>query len=91
MTAEIRKEPKRREMPAYKKSSPLKNSYPVPPPSFYTLDEMKQKIEEDTLELKTKKQNVQSELVMIKQLLRNVQKNKLNIIRDYYENDKLSM
>jgi len=28
---------------------------------------------------------------MIKQLLRNIQKNKLNIIRDYYENDKLSM
>jgi hypothetical protein len=74
-----------------KKSSPVKKSYPVPPPSFYNLDEIKTKLDVDTQELKQKKQSVQSELVMIKQLLRNIQKNKLNIIRDYYENDKLSM
>ena len=39
---EVRRETKKREMPTYKKeSSPVKKSYPVPLPSFYTLDEMK--------------------------------------------------
>ena len=31
-----------------KKSNPVKKSYPVPPPSFYNLDEIKTKLDADT-------------------------------------------
>ena len=41
-----------------KKSSPVKKSYPVPPPSFYSLDEIKTKLDEDSNELKEKKKQV---------------------------------
>lgn len=63
----------------------------MPPANFYTLEEMKQKIELDSTHCKSEKEKIQTELIMIKQLLRNVQKNKLNVIRDYYEHDKLSI
>lgn len=41
--------------------------------------------------LKKKKQELQDEKVLTKQLLKNIQKNKLNITREYFESDKLSM
>ena len=60
-------------------------------PDFYSLEEIRDKVEVEQKTMKNKKDEVQNEMVLVKQLLKNVQKNKLNITRDYFESDKLSI
>ena len=60
-------------------------------PDFYSLEEIRDKVEVEQKTMKNKKDEVQNEMVLVKQLLKNVQKNKLNITRDYFDSDKLSI
>ena len=68
-----------------------KNYLPIPPADFYDTEEIRETVEQDTKALKKKKQELQDEKVLTKQLLKNIQKNKLNIMREYFESDKLSL
>jgi len=58
---------------------------------FYSLEEIRDKVELETKTIKVKKEETSNEMILIKQLLKNVQKNKLNITRDYFDSDKLSI
>lgn len=60
-------------------------------PDFYSLEEIRDKVELETKTIKVKKEETSNEMILIKQLLKNVQKNKLNITRDYFDSDKLSI
>ena len=68
-----------------------KNYLPMPPADFYDTEEIRETVEQDMKALKKKKQELQDEKVLTKQLLKNIQKNKLNITKEYFESDKLSM
>jgi len=76
---------------AYDLDHRIKNYLPMPPADFYDTEEIRETVEKDTKALKKKKQELQDEKVLTRQLLKNIQKNKLNITREYFESDKLSM
>ena len=68
-----------------------KNYLPIPPADFYDMDEIRETVARDMEHLKKKKVELQDEKVLTKQLLKNIQKNKLNITKEYFESDKLSL
>lgn len=56
---------------------------PAPPSAHHDVEEMSQTIARDLTALKTKQTDLQNELVLTKQLLRNVEKNRMKITQEY--------
>ena len=52
---------------------------------------MKEKLEMDKKILTERKQKIQGEMIITKQLLANIQKNRINVTQQYAENDNLAL
>ena len=42
-------------------------------------------------QIKKRKEQIQDEIILTKQLLKNIQKNRISVTKEYYESDKLSL
>lgn len=63
----------------------------APPPDFYDINEIKEKISLEQSQLKKRKDQIQDEIILTKQLLKNIKKNRIQVTKEYYESDKLSL
>ena len=52
---------------------------------------MKEKLEMDKKIVTERKQKIQGEMIITKQLLANIQKNRINVTQQYAENDNLAL
>ena len=52
---------------------------------------MKETINLEQTLLKKRKDQIQDEIILTKQLLKNIKKNRIQVTKEYYESDKLSL
>lgn len=72
-------------------STGLSLAKPVSPaPIHHDLDEMRDTIKREQAAVKKKKAELQDELVLTKQLLRNIENNRMKILKEYLTSGKES-
>jgi len=53
--------------------------------------EIKERLTLEQGQIKKRKEQIQDEIILTKQLLKNIQKNRISVTKEYYESDKLSL